>query len=580
MDPKLLLEELKKRDLVDESTAKRLFRDVDVSKKPLEEMLYERKLVSDEQVAKLKSEILKIPYKKVDIQGIPAAILNLIPEETVLAYKVVPISKTKDLLTVGMLYPDDEKAKEVLQFMGKQNRVDLGVYIITKSDYDLALRRYNPYLNEINAALKFIQPGDKKDDAPSRKVVSLDEGSSQGEEAPIIKIVATTLREAVTRQASDIHIEPQRNRLRIRFRLDGNLQEVLSLPIQLHQPIVSRIKVISNLQIDETRRPQDGRFRTVIMDRDIDFRVATFPTPLGEKAALRVLDPTVGLKGLDELGLHGPNMEIVQKGLEKPYGMILMTGPTGSGKTTTLYALMQILNTEGVNIVSLEDPVEYFIDGLNQSQVKPEIGYDFASGLRQILRQDPDVIMIGEIRDSETAKLAIHSALTGHVVLSTLHTNNAAGVIPRLLDMGVDKFLLPSALNIMAAQRIIGKICGECKEPKDPIPAVLEVIKSELEHLPAEIKKTLKTPYKVFESRGCKACGYKRYAGRIAIFEVFQMTRSLADIISHELNEGKIFDEARRQGMLTLRQDGILKALTGLVSIDDVLRETTETVEA
>ncbi len=527
---------------------------------------------------KIKSELLKIPYKKVDVAGIPAVVFNLIPEDTVQNYKVIPIAKENNMLVVGMLYPDDEKAQEVLRFIGKQNKTDLGVYIIGRGDYDAALRRYNPYLNEVNAALRFIKT-DPKDEASGRKVVSLDESMAGGEEAPIIKIVATTLREAVIRQASDIHIEPQRNRLRIRFRLDGNLQEILSLPLQLHQPIVSRVKVLSNLLIDETRRPQDGRFRTVVMNRDIDFRVATFPTPVGEKAALRVLDPTVGLKGLDDLGLRGPNLEIVRKGLTRPYGMILMTGPTGSGKTTTLYALMQILNTEEVNIVSLEDPVEYFVDGLNQSQVKPEIGYDFASGLRQILRQDPDVIMIGEIRDNETAKLAIHAALTGHVVLSTLHTNNSAGVIPRLLDMGVDKFLLPSALNIMAAQRIIGKICDECKEAKDPEPEVLEVIKSEVDRLPPEIKKTLKAPYKVYEAKGCKACGYKRYAGRVAVFEVFQMTRPFMNAISGDLNEGQSLDEARREGMLTLRQDGIMKALSGLVSMDDVLRETTETVE-
>ena len=236
-------------------------------------------------------------------------------------------------------------------------------------------------------------------------------------------------------KASDVHIEPQRSRLRIRFRIDGALKEISSMPLQLHQPIISRVKVLSNLKIDETRVPQDGRFRSIVYGKEIDYRVSTFPTPTGEKVAIRILDPSVGLKGLGELGLIGNSLEVVKEGIKKPYGMILITGPTGSGKTTTLYGIMQELNKEDVNIVSLEDPVEYFIDGLNQSQVRPEINYDFASGLRQIVRQDPDIIMVGEIRDKETASLAIQAALTGHIVLSTLHTNNAVGVIPRLIDL-------------------------------------------------------------------------------------------------------------------------------------------------
>lgn len=578
MDARLLVGELKNRDLIDGVTASRLLKDHEISKKPIEDLIYERRLVEDEDVAKIKSKLLKIPFKKVNTGDLTSDILKLIPEDTVQSYKVVPLAKARGMMVVGMLYPDDEKAQEVLRFLAKQNKTDLGVYLISRSDYNLVLREYNPYLNEINAALSFIGPG-KRDEAPERKIVRLEEGLGGGEEAPIIKIVASTFREAVVQKASDIHVEPQRNRLRVRFRLDGDLQEILTLPIELHQPIVSRIKVLANLLIDETRRPQDGRFRTVIAGRDIDFRVATFPTPVGEKVALRVLDPSVGLKGLDELGLVGSNREIIESGIKRPYGMILMTGPTGSGKTTTLYALMQILNTEDVNIVSLEDPVEYFIDGLNQSQVRPDIGYDFASGLRQILRQDPDVIMIGEIRDSETAKLAIHAALTGHIVLSTLHTNNAAGVIPRLLDMGADRFLLPSALNLMAAQRLIRRLCEDCKKIQEPSPDMLKIIRSEVESLPGGIKKNLREPYKVYRAEGCSKCRETGYTGRVAIFEVFQMNRSLAQTIDTEINEGKILEEARRQGMLTLRQDGIIKALQGIVSIEDVLRETVETVE-
>ncbi len=275
----------------------------------------------------------------------------------------------------------------------------------------------------------------------------------------------------------------------------------------------------------------------------------------------------------------GRNHQVVKEGIEKPYGMVLITGPTGSGKTTTLYAIMQLLNKEGVNIVSLEDPVEYFIDGLNQSQVRPEIGYDFASGLRQILRQDPDVIMVGEIRDIETAGLAIHAALTGHIVLSTLHTNNALGVIPRLIDMKIDPFLIPASLNLMVAQRLAPKLCQECKKPEKAPEKIQEIIKKEIEKLPAVIANEVKQSHEemnIYHSPGCKACQNKGISGRIALFEILQMTPELEDIVNSSPTEHRILEEARRQGMISLRQDGILKALEGLISVEEVLKETTE----
>ena len=358
------------------------------------------------------------------------------------------------------------------------------------------------------------------------------------------------MKEAVWQKSSDIHIEPQRDRLRIRFRLDGELQEVSSMPLELYQPIVSRIKVLANLKIDETRVPQDGRFRTVLLGRDIDFRVATFPTPTGEKVAMRVLDPQVGLRGLEELGLLGKNLRTLQEGISKPYGMVLITGPTGSGKTTTLYAIMQILNKEEVNVVSLEDPVEYYIDGLNQSQVHPEIGYDFASGLRQ----------------------------TGHIVLSTLHTNNAAGVIPRLVDMKVEPFLLPAAVNLMVGQRLVSRLCQECISKKEPSGEVKTIIENTLASMdPAVVKESgVSAPYQVFGSKGCPVCKGKGVSGRVALFEILQMTKELEEIVVSRKSEGEIIKEAKRQKMTTLRQDGIIKALKGQVSIEMVLRETEE----
>ena len=574
MENKILVQELTKEGLLSEDVLKKVLQDASLSGRKVDELIYERRLISEEKVNEVKSRLLNVPYKKIKVGEVPDDILKLIPEETLRNYKVVPISRSADVLVVGMVYPDDVKAQEALKFIAKQVRLNLGVYLASYSAWEEMLKRYSPYKSEVETAIRSLnlRPGEG---ASYQKIVMLEEGAAVSEEAPIIRIVASTLKEAVWQKVSDIHIEPQRDRLRIRFRLDGALSEVSSLPLELHQPIVSRVKILSNLKIDETRAPQDGRFRTVLFNRDIDFRVSTFPKPIGEKAAIRVLDPTVGLKGLEELGLVDRNYQIVKEGIEKPYGMILITGPTGSGKTTTLYALMQILNKEEVNIVSLEDPVEYFIDGLNQSQVRPEIGYDFASGLRQILRQDPDIIMVGEIRDNETAGLAIHAALTGHIVLSTLHTNNSLGAIPRLINMGVEAFLLPAALNLVMAQRLIPRLCEKCRKVK-PVPEkIQEIIKKEADTMPKEMK-DFKQPYEIYQSVGCPACNGKGFIGRVALFEILKMTPELQDIINSGPTERKILEEAKRQEMITLRQDGILKALKGLVSMETVLRETTE----
>jgi type IV pilus assembly protein PilB len=573
MENKVLLQELVKQNLIRDDVSKKLLQEAALIRRPVEDLIYERRLVDEEKTADIKSRLLGVPYKKVKVEEISDDVLKLVSEEAVRNYKIVPINKTGEMLVIGMLNPDDSNAQDALKFIAKQLRINLGVYLVAPSVWESVLRRYSPYRSEIDAAIKSL----KIEGRGYSQVVRLEETAGAGsEDAPIIKIVATTLREAVWQKSSDIHIEPQRNRLRIRFRIDGELQEVSSIPLELHQPIVSRVKVLSSLKIDENRVPQDGRFRAVIFGRDIDFRVATFPTPIGEKAAIRVLDPTTGLKGLEELGLVGKNFQLVKNAIDKPYGMILITGPTGSGKTTTLYAIMQALNKDDVNIVSLEDPVEYFMDGLNQSQVKPEIGYDFASGLRQILRQDPDVIMVGEIRDNETAALAIHSALTGHIVLSTLHTNNAVGVVPRLIDMKVEPFLLPSSLNLMVGQRLVSRLCQQCKQEENVSSEVSDIIRRELAKMPHEMVANIKAPFKAYRSAGCPTCKNKGISGRIALFEVMEMSPELRRIISEDPDEPKILEESKRQQMITLRQDGILKALNGLVSIEEVLRETME----
>lgn len=579
MDDKTLVDGLVQDSLISVELGEQILNEATVSKRPAEEVIYSRRLVDEETVAGVKSKILGIPYRKIKPNDIPEETLKLIPEETATTYAVAPLELKNKMLTVGMVKPWDARAQEALRFIAKRNQFNLGVYLITPNDWEMILRRYSPYQSEIEKALRAIGPIKPGSDLSSLllRPIGLEEKVT-AEEAPIVRIVASTLKTAVEQKASDIHIEPQRARLRVRFRIDGILQEVASFPIELHQPIISRVKILSNLQIDESRIPQDGRFRTVIFGRDIDFRVSTFPTPAGEKAAIRVLDPTIGLKGLDDLGLVGSAASMVEEAIKKPFGMVLVTGPTASGKTTTLYALLQILNKEETNLLSLEDPVEYFIDGVNQSQVRPEIGYTFAFGLRQILRQDPDVIMVGEIRDSETAELAVHAALTGQIVLATLHTNNAIGSIPRLIDMKVESFLLPSALNLMMSQRLVRRLCESCREEVAPAPEVASIISDELGKLPAALRANLqyKSPYKVSRSRGCEVCHNKGVTGRIALFEAFSMTRELAEIIQTSPTEGKIHDEAARQGMVTMRQDGILKALQGVVGIEEVLRETRE----
>src|SRR3989344_7653041 len=363
MEDKKLIEQLISAGFLNKDQGEKLLAEALLAKKRVEDFIYERNVVGELDVATVKSKILGIPYKKVSLDQLSDDLMKLIPEETVSNYKVIPLSRDQNMLVVGMLHPDDQKAQDALRFIARQSRISLGVYLITPSDLEAVIRKYSPYTNQIQNAVKSLNLKNVK-----AKSVQLEGEMANSEEAPIIKIVASFLKEAVNVGASDIHIEPQRTRLRVRFRTDGVLHDQSSLPVELQQPIVSRVKVLSNLKIDENRVPQDGRFRTVIFNRDIDFRVSTFPTPAGEKVAIRVLDPNVGLKKLDDLGLVGHNLEVVQRAIAKPFGMVILSGPTGSGKTTTLYALMQLLNRDDVNIVSLEDPVEYTIDGVNQSQ--------------------------------------------------------------------------------------------------------------------------------------------------------------------------------------------------------------------
>jgi type IV pilus assembly protein PilB len=534
--------------------------------KRVEEIILERKILPETKLFELKSEFLKIPFlKEIKVEEIPIETLKKIPETTAVHYKMIPLGEEEGTVKIGMVYPEDLSAKEALNFLSRFQNFNYQIFLITPSLFQKILERYQAPKSTIEKVLTEIE-----ETLGAKEISRAPLGEEiLAEEAPVSKMVGVFLKYGVDGEASDIHIEPLKEKTRIRFRRMGELHTSFFLPLKIHPAIVGRIKILANLRIDETRIPQDGRFSVKIEGRTIDFRVSTFPTPWGEKVVIRILDPKVGLKKFEDLGLSGRNFEIAKRALQKPYGMILVTGPTGSGKTTTLYAFLQLLNKEQVNIVTLEDPVEYSIEGVNQSQVRPEIGYDFAKGLRHVLRQDPDIIMVGEIRDQETASLAVHAALTGHLVLSTLHTNNAVGAIPRLLNLGIPGFLLSPAINIIIAQRLVRKLCEKCKKKVKASKEIQELIEKELKGV-----KKIEEPLYIWEAEGCGQCNKEGFSGRIGIFEVLEMTPELSEIITKNPTETKIMQEAENQGMITMRQDGFLKVLEGITTVEEVLRVT------
>ena len=572
-----LLQQLAKKGILDKQRVTSLEYEVKTSGKKEEELILEKRLVSELFLFNLKSKNLKIPLKKIYADDISLRALELIPEESARYYKMIPLDKKAKVVEVGMVYPTDLKAQEALKFLARQGNFSFKIVLITFSDYEEAFRKYKNLRKEVEKALEELETEMKGGEITGRPLRRA-ELERLAEEAPISKVVAVFLKHAVEGDASDIHIEPMADRLRIRFRLLGILHSSINLPITHHPAIVARVKILSNLRIDETRKPQDGRFSTKVGTKKVDFRVSTFPTTLGEKVAIRVLDPVIGLKTFEELGLRSHEFEIVQQTIKKPSGMILATGPTGCGKTTTLYAILRALNKEGVNIMTLEDPVEYFLEGVNQSQIRPEIDYTFARGLRHILRQDPDIIMVGEIRDTETAQLAIHAALTGHLVLSTLHTSNASGVIPRLIDLGVEKYLISPTLSIALAQRLLRKLCNNCKKKVLAKDKTRDLILEQIKSFPDSLKKKTKIRKKVYiwQANGCKKCRDMGYSGRLGLFEIIKMTDQLADIILAEPSEARIQKEALRQEMITMKQDGILKVLQGVTTIEEVLRVAEE----
>jgi type IV pilus assembly protein PilB len=565
------------KKILDKEKAEIVKQEMFASGKKIEEVILAKELVKENVLFRAKSEMLKIPLREVIPEEVPLKVLELVPEESAKYYKMIPFAEQNKTINIGMVYPEELKTQEVLKFLARQGNFTYSIFLITPGNFSNVLKQYKTLKREVGTALEKLESEQEQKIGGAK--MTIDRAESMVEEAPVSKMVAVMLRHAVDGNASDIHIEPTKEKLRVRFRLDGVLHSSLFLPLKTHPAVVARVKILAKLKIDESRIPQDGRFSTNINDTDIDFRVSTFPTTLGEKVVLRVLDPSQGLKDIKNLGFNFRDISIIEKTIQKPYGLFLATGPTGSGKSTTLYTILQRLNQEGRNIVTLEDPVEYFIEGVNQSQIKPAIGYTFAQGLRHILRQDPDIIMVGEIRDEETAALAIHAALTGHFVLSTLHTNNVFGVIPRLIDLGVSPFLLPASLSMVLSQRLVRKLCPFCKKKVRPGIKMKQIIQKEISLLSLSAKKEnklLSTDFYIWEADGCKKCKNSGFSGRRAVFETLEMTKSLSEIILGEPSEQRIKMEARRQGIITMKQDGIIKALQGVTTIEEVLRVAEE----
>ena len=558
--------------MLDLSVATALRTESQEKQKPVEELLLERN-IPEKDITVAKGEATGFPVKYLQGESVPVEAMREIPEESARHYSMVPLGRNEGFLDVGMLYPEDMAAKEALKFIATKTNLPVRIFIITPSDFQKIIQEYKSLSGEVNKALTEFEKEYQNLDEEVK--VKKTKSFEIVEDAPVTKMVSVVLKHAVEGHASDIHIEPLRDKLRVRFRVDGELATNLSLPLDVHAAIVSRIKIMTNLKIDETRIPQDGRFRSEVSGRDIDFRVSTFPTAIGEKVVIRILDTQTGVKKLEDLGFAGRNLELLKKNMSRPYGMILITGPTGSGKSTTLYAMLQILNQEKTNIVSLEDPVEYYMEGVNQSQIRPEIGYDFANGLRSILRQDPDIIMVGEIRDKETAALAIHAALTGHLVLSTLHTNTATGVIPRLIDMGVDPYLIAPSLIMAVGQRLVRKLCPDSRKEIEVSGRVKDILTEEISKMPTQIQNEIKNniPTKIYQASVSPICP-KGTKGRSGIFEVLSMTPELEKIILTAPSENKIMEEANRQNMTTMKQDGIKKVIEGVIGLEELMKAT------
>jgi type IV pilus assembly protein PilB len=549
---------------------------------PWEDFLVEKKALKEDELINIKAELLGI--SAVDLTNLQIAqdVLNLVPEPIAHRHQVISFAKTKEDLSLAMTDPDDIQTKEFIQ---KKTGLKIKTFLIGKVSLDFGLSKYHSSLEKEIKHL-FTPEGKPLSSKPEGES-ALDDGlKKMAEEIPVIRVVDTLLEYAVFEKASDIHIEPQENAVTVRYRIDGVLHDVMTLPKVIQAAIVARIKVLSNLKIDEHRLPQDGRFK---IDKDgykFSLRVSTIPIFDGEKVVIRLLDESAKASSLEDLGFEKESLDLINRNIKKPHGMLLVTGPTGSGKSTTLYTVLSMLNTKSVNISTIEDPVEYRIVGANQMQVSPKIGLTFDVGLRALLRQDPNIIMIGEIRDKETAEEAVHAAMTGHIVFSTLHTNTAASALPRLLDIGVEPYLIASTINAVLAQRLVRVICKDCQQTYNLDEATVEGLSKQfhLEKLipilvkvgaaPAKIKSL--TELKFYKGQGCDKCNHSGYKGRVGMHEILEVGSDIQQMIMEHKSAQEIQDQGEKNGMVLMWEDGFIKALKGITTIDEIVRVSKE----
>ncbi|MBC7074848.1 MAG: type II/IV secretion system protein [Syntrophomonadaceae bacterium] len=521
----------------------------------LDKILINKGFLTKQQLVEALGFLLGIPYVKLSKLQIDPEAVKLVPQELIRLHKALPISIRNNSITIAIADPLNQQAVDDISMATGMNAVPV---LVSEKDLETAIRqhltfRLDPKVEKIFAELKKEEI--RKIEEPLRPVRVEDE-------APIIRMVNSIITQAVQGRCSDIHIEPQEHNMRVRFRLDGELYEVMEIPKTLSPVITSRLKIMASMDITEKRIPQDGRFRINIEGHEIDLRASTLPTHYGEKIVLRILDGSYALTRIDELGFNAENRDLLVSLAQSPHGMIIATGPTGSGKTTTLYSIIAEINSADVNIITIEDPIEYAIPGINQVQIQPKAGLTFASGLRSILRQDPDVIMVGEIRDRETARLAVQAALTGHLVLSTMHTNSAAGAIARIIDMGVENFLIASSLRGVISQRLVRQLCPNCCET-----FVLDDKTAAKLNIPQE------SGNEFFRAKGCSMCRQLGYNGRLALQEIMAVSHDIRDLINRgNVSENLIEETAVNSGMKTLKIDGLEKAKKGLTSLEEVMK--------
>jgi len=552
----------------------------DQQKKQLGDLLLEEKIIKESELRKIYAEILGIPFVSLEKETIPSDILQIIPEPIAKKYNIVSFEKKGNDLKVAMINPED---LQTIDFIRKKTGLKIIPCLTSNESIKEVLKQYE---KSLKAEFGDIITKNSEDVAEGESDEDLEKIA---QDLPIIRIVDTLLKHAILQSASDIHIEPDEKEVRVRYRIDGVLHDAMILPKQVISGLVARIKVLTNLKLDEHRLPQDGRFKIEKEGYKIAFRVSILPVFDGEKIVMRLLDESSKGLTLEKMGLAGQALEVIHREIKRPNGMILVTGPTGSGKTTTLYTVMDILNQPEVNISTVEDPVEYRMPKVNQTQVNSKIGMTFAAALRSLLRQDPDIIMVGEIRDKETMEIALHAAMTGHLVLSTLHTNSASGTLPRLVDMGAEPFLVASTVNVIIAQRLVRKLCPDCRVEYKLNEKEIKTLEAtfDMETILKTLKKTAQIGKNIgekdgwkevtfYKPKGCEQCHNEGYRGRVGIYEVLEVDEEIGKLITANASTDELERKAREQGMITMSEDGFVKIVDGTTSIEEVLRVTKE----